>query len=99
MAAKDKKQCQLRFYTDTYDKIKNKLDADGINYQQLGDLLFGAYLKNNREVTRLIKQFTENKKGKRKRNQLSEREKDDLFRLIELEHSPLRKFEETTDEQ
>lgn len=98
MAAKDKKQCQLRFYTDIYDKIKNKLDADGMNYQQLGDLLFGAYLKNNREVTRLVKQFTENKKGKRKRNQLSEKEKDDLFRMIELNHSPLRNLKEGVDE-
>jgi len=95
MSQREKKQCPLRFHQDIYVKIREKAESEGLNYQQLGDLLFGAYLKNNREVMRLVKRFAENQKDKNKKNKLSDIERDELFRLIETEYSPLGDLERT----
>ena len=93
MTAKEKKQCQLRFHADTYEKIREKAEHDNLNFQQLGDVLFMAYLKDNREIMRLIKRFVESKKGGKRKQQLNELEKDELLRLIENKYSPLGELE------
>lgn len=99
MKASEKKQCPLRFQRDIYDRIREKAELDGMNYQQLGDLLFGAYLKGNREISRLVRRFTEEQKRKKGKNSLNEMEKSELFRLIETEHSPLGDLERAIKEQ
>ncbi len=93
MTQKEKKQCPLRFHEDIYTRIREKAAGDALNYQQLGDLLFGAYLSNNREVMRLVRRFVGDPKDKKRKNKLSEIEKDELFRLIETEYSPLGELE------
>jgi hypothetical protein len=98
MAQKDKKQCPLRFDEDIYTQIREKAETDGLNYQQLGDLLFGAYLRNNREIRRMVKRFVEQRSGKKKET-LSDVEKYELFDLIENQHSPLSSLERAIKEK
>lgn len=98
MTQRQKKQCPLRFHEDIYKKIREKAETDGLNYQQLGDLLFGAYMKNNKEVMRLVRRFADDQKNKNKKGRLSSLEKDELFRLIETKYSPLSDLERTIKE-
>lgn len=90
MAARDKKQCPIRFPKDEFERIREKASNDGLSYQQLGEVLFGAYLKSNKEIVRLVIKYVDSKKNSA--TQLTELEKDDLLRLIENE-SPAAKLE------
>lgn len=92
MTAREKKQCQIRFYADEFDRIQSKCKEEGLSYQQLGDVLFGAFLKNNKEVLRLIKKFVDSKNPKNKIHFLDDLEKNELFRLLESQ-SPLNEIE------
>jgi len=86
MAAKDKKQCQIRFYADEFKKIQSKCKEEGLSYQQLGEVLFGAFLKNDRNIMRSVRRFVDSKKDKKG---LSELDRNELFRLLE-DNSPIR---------
>ncbi len=86
MAARDKKQCPLRFHAEEFDRIQRKCKEEDVNYQQLGEVLLGAFLKNNKECMRLVRKFAKSKRGDKKN--LNELEKDELFRLLE-NNSPL----------
>lgn len=89
MSARDKKQCQIRFYADEFERIQDKCKEEGINYQQLGDVLFGAFLKNNKEIMRLIHKFVESRNSNDRTNLLDDLERNELFRLLESQ-SPLK---------
>ena len=82
-----KKQCQIRFYPDEFERIQVKGKEDGVNYQQLGEILFGAYLKNNKHINKLVRKFVESKSDKTR--SFDDMERNDLFRLLE-ENSPLK---------
>jgi len=90
MAAREKKQCQIRFYADEFEKIQEKAKLDGLSYQQLGDVLFSAYLRDNKHVRKLVDKFVESKNKKDRKFRLDDIERNELLRLIEEEHSPLR---------
>ena len=92
-----KKQCQLRFYPDEFERIKSNGKEDGVNYQQLGEILFGHYLKGNKEIMRLVKKFAISKKGKTG-SHFDEIEKHDLFRILE-NNSPITKLEKSGKKQ
>jgi hypothetical protein len=95
MRVEFKRQCQLRFSQVEFDRITSKAKEDGLTYQKLGELLFGAYLKDNKEVRRLVDRYTESKQDKKQLNTL---EKSDLLQLIEDEYSPLKKLEKAIKE-
>ena len=88
VAARDKKQCQIRFYADEFDRIQKKCKEEGLNYQQLGDVLFGAFLKNNKHIMRMVSKFVESKHSKDRKYLFNELDKNELFRMLE-EQSPL----------
>lgn len=98
MSAKEKKQCMLRFYSDEFDKILTKAKNDGLNYQQVGDILFSAYLNNNKEVMRLIRNFAESKQKVGPTFELDYVEKTEIFRVLET-NSPLVDLEKGSRKQ
>lgn len=89
MTARQKKQCQIRFYADEFERIQAKCKQEGLSYQQLGDVLFGAFLKNNKEVMRLVTKFVDSKSPANRAYLLDDLEKNELFRLLESQ-SPLK---------
>ena len=96
---KDKQQCPIRLYSDVYEKIHEKIKIDGISFQKLGELLFGAYARDHVEIDKIVKKFTENKKRKSDNiNYLDDIEKDELFRMLE-QNSPLKDFGEKNDKK
>lgn len=99
MSVKDKVQCQLRLYEDQYKKVKLKIVEDRITFQKLGEVLFEAYLSNNKEVLRLVRRHSNAKYSKKRRHELTFIERDELLRKIEKEHSPLRKLEQEAVEE
>ena len=90
MAARDKMQCPIRLHKDQYEKIRFKCAEDRITFQKLAEVCFRAYLKDNKEIRRLIKVWADSKYARKKRPILSDMESDELLRLIEEEHTPLR---------
>lgn len=88
MAAKDKKQCMLRFYPDEFARIQAKCKEEGLNYQQLGEILFGEFLKNNKHVIKVVEKFVESKRSAENKYSLNTLDKNELFRMLE-EGSPL----------
>lgn len=96
--AKDKQLCPIRMHRDQYLKVRAKLEEDGISYQKFTEVVFNAYLNNNKEIGRLITRFTASKGPKLKRTDLNEIERDELLRIIENEHSPLRELGEVIEE-
>lgn len=88
MVAKEKKQCQLRFYSDEFEKIQEKCKEEDISYQRVGEILFGAFLKNNKEVMKLVRKYVEDHRDRKKNPTLDELERNDLYRLLESQ-SPL----------
>jgi len=93
-----KEQHPVRIYRDTWEKLKVKTDTDGLSFQKLTEILLQAYLKGNKEVTRLVTSFAEKKGLRKNRSSLDEMEADELLRLIEEEYSPLRLIEEVDEE-
>ena len=100
MSAKDKKQAPIRLYPEKYQKIKERLEEDGLSFQKLAETLFDAYLANNKEILRLVGKRIEDRGNK---NHLDSTEREELMRIIEKEHSPLRdlleKIREIEDEE
>jgi hypothetical protein len=92
MSIKNKKQTPLRLYPDQIINIKAKIVEDKITFQKLGEILFGAYLKNNKEIMRLVKKYADEKYARKRRYTFDEMEADELLRKIENEYSPLKEF-------
>lgn len=90
MKAREKKQCQLRFYPDEFKRIQKKAAEEGVNYQHLGEVLFNAFLKNDKHIMKLVRKYVDSKNANSKI--LDEFEKDELFRMLE-EKSPLAELE------
>ena len=88
----------LRVYRDDWEKIKVKTQADGLSFQKLTEVLLRAYLKNNKEIKRLVKDFVDKNGTRKARSGLDEMEADELLRLIEEKHSPLRLIHEVDEE-
>lgn len=98
MPVKDKVQCPIRLYKDQYDKIKAKMVDDKLSFQKLSEILFTAYLKNNKEVMRLVRKYVDEKDEKKRRFNLDSIEREELLRLIEEEHSPLKDVNQAVQE-
>jgi hypothetical protein len=90
MSIKDKVQCAIRLYKDDFIKVKTKVIEDNISLQVLGEVLYGAYLKNNKEIMRLVKRRADERHTNKRKYSLDEVERDELLRLIEKEYSPLK---------
>jgi hypothetical protein len=98
MSVKEKIQCPIRLYKDQYQRVRAKASEDNISFQKLGEVLFGAYLKGNKEIMKLVEKHASEKSTKKKRGELTDLERDELLRVIEQEYSPLRELEETIQE-
>lgn len=97
-STKDKVQKQLRFFPDEWKRIEAKCNIDGLSYQKIGELLFGAYVKDNKELRKIIEKYIEQHGVKKKRGSFDEIEVKELYRLLETEYSPLRDLEDAKKE-
>lgn len=70
---------------------------DHLTFQRLVEVLLRAYLKDNKHVKELVKQYSDVKNDKKRRNQLDDLEANEILRLIEEEHSPLRLMEKAKE--
>lgn len=95
---KQKEQHPVRIYPDDWEKLKVKVKADGLSFQRLTEVLFRGYLKNNKEIKRLVRDFVESQGSRKSRAGLDEIEADELLRLIEEKHSPIRFIHEVDEE-
>lgn len=95
---KYKCQCPIRLYRSDYIKIQDKCNHDQITFQKLVEVLVHAYLKDNKEIMVLVKKYTDSYSDKRKRFVLDEAESNELLRIIEEDHSPLRNLERISEE-
>jgi hypothetical protein len=93
-----REQHPVRIYSDTWEKLKVKTSADGISFQKLTEVLFTAYLKKNKEITRLVRDFVDKKGTRKQRAGLDEMEEEEILRLIEEQHRQLRLIEEVNEE-
>lgn len=98
MSVEEKKQCQIRLYPEQIDKIKAKVVQDKITFQKLAEILFGAYLKGNKEINRLVQKYADDKYSRQRRYSLTESESEELLRKLEMNHSPVKQFSEIYDE-
>ena len=57
---KKTKMKPFRFHPETYDALEVKLKHYNITFQKLGELLFGAFLRGNREVERIVERYLDN---------------------------------------
>jgi len=95
---KEKQLCPIRLHRDQYLKLRAKLEGDGLSFQKFTEVIFIAYLKNNKEIKRLVDNFVSSKGEKQKRTDLNEIERDELLRIIENEYSPLRELKQVVEE-
>jgi hypothetical protein len=98
MSSKDKKLVPIRIYPDKYQKLQDKLDEAGLSVQKFTEVVIDAYLKNNKEINRLVGQRVEDKKTKKDSEMLSDEEREEIFRITEEEYSPLREINEAIEE-
>lgn len=56
-----------------------------------------AYLKGNKHIKELLKQYSDVKNDKKRRNSLDDLEANEILRLIEEEYSPLRSVEKAKE--
>lgn len=98
MAVKDKLQCPIRLYESDYLKIKEKIVVDKITFQKLVEVLLLAYIKGNKEIQNIVNKYADEKNAKKRRYSLDEIETNELLRVIEEEHSPLRHLEKLSKE-
>ena len=90
--AANKHQKLVRLHPDQIVKLEAKLELDNISYQKLSELLIKAYMKDNKEIMRMVKSYVE-EKGTKRKSSLNELERDELIRLLEEQYSPLRDLE------
>lgn len=93
MKSSDKHQKLVRLPPDQIIKLEAKLKLDNITYQKLTELLIKAYMKDNKEIMRIVKKYVE-EKGTKRKSSLNELEKDELYRILEDQYSPMRDIAE-----
>lgn len=94
--ARNKHQKLCRLHPDQIIKLELKLETDNITYQKFSEVVIKAYMRNNKEIMRLVKNFVE-EKGTKKKTALNEYEKDELSRIIEEQYSPMKEFGELNE--
>jgi hypothetical protein len=82
MVAKDKIQRPVRFYPSRWQRIKEKIAKDDMSFQKLCDVMLDAYMKNNKEIRRLVEQHKKRNKIEKK-NGFTDDEADYIFSQIE----------------
>jgi len=97
MPVSEKKQCPIRLYPDQIKKIKAKVMQDKLTFQKLAEILFSAYLKDNKEIKRLVQRHADEKYARRRRYQLTDMEAEELLRRIAKE-SPYSEIDEAMEE-
>ena len=97
MPVSEKKQCPIRLYPEQIKKVKAKVAQDKITFQKLVEICVNAYLKDNKEIKRLVKRHADEKYSRRRRYQLTELEAEEVLRRIE-EESPYSEIEEAIGE-
>jgi predicted DNA binding CopG/RHH family protein len=98
MSTAEKKQVIIRMYPDDIAKIHERLKEDGLSFQKFSEVLFSAYLRGNKEILKLIAKRVEEKVNKRETGGLDDTEREELFRRIEKEYSPLKDLDEAMQE-
>jgi len=98
MSTIEKKQVILRLYPEDIPKIYEKAKNDGLSFQKVAEVLFRAYLRGNKEIMKLIAKRVEELGNKKKDGPLDSMERDELFRRIEKEYSPLRDINAAMEE-
>lgn len=81
-----------------YEKSKIKLTEDGFSYQKVMEILFLEYMKNNKKIMEVLSKYKDSQEISRKSKSLDNLEIDQLRKLMEEEHSPLRFIEKISDE-
>jgi hypothetical protein len=94
----NKHQKLVRLHPEQIQKLEAKLQLDNITYQKLSELLIKAYLKDNKEIMRIVKKYVEEKGGSKRKQALDELEKDELYRILEENYSPMKDIQEAVEE-
>ncbi len=86
---KKRQQCPIRLHEDVYERVKAKTVLDKVTFQKLIEIVLRAYLKDNKEIMRLVKKYSDEKYLRKTRhNAFTELEEEELLRRLE-EASPL----------
>lgn len=91
-------QCPFRLSKDKLLKVKVKIKEDSISFQKLMEIMLNAYLRNNKEIMKMVNKYASDKHVKRRRGELSDFEYENVLSIIEEKHSPLRDLELATKE-
>jgi len=83
-----RKQVPVRVWQDDWIKIQAKLKEDKLTYQKLVEVLLRAYIKDNKDVKKLVKRFSSEKLERKRRYGLTDIEAENLLKETE-NHSPL----------
>jgi len=93
----DRVQAPFRIFAGDYQKLKVKTQTDKITIQKLFDVVIDAYLKDNKEVQKLVSKHSGEKQKRRQRYTLSELESDQILKKLE-ELSPMKDLETIFEE-
>lgn len=88
-----KKLVPFRLFPEDLLKIQQKIVQDKVTFQKLVEVLLLAYLKDNKEIKKIVAKYADEKSSKRRRNHLNDVEVNDLLKYIEEEESPIRHLE------
>lgn len=88
----------FRACKEDYDKCKIKLAEDHLTFQKVMEVLFLAYMKNNKHIREMVMKFSNEAYDKKRRYELDALEINEIRQLIESDHSPLRLLEKISEE-
>lgn len=94
----DRALVPIRLPKTEYNKCKIKVVEDHLTFQKVMEVLFYAYMKDNKHVREMVLKYAGEAQDKKRRNELDDMEINDIRRLIEEEHSPLRLLEKISQE-
>lgn len=84
-----RQQCPIRLPEDVYEKVRAKNTLDKVTFQKFVEICTHAYLKGNKEITRLVNKYSDEKYLRKTRhNVFTELEEEEILRKLENE-SPL----------
>ncbi len=87
--SKERQLCPVRLHKDIYERVKAKTVLDKVTFQKLIEICLRGYLKDNKEIMRLVKKYADEKYLRKSRhNAFTELEEDEILRKLE-EASPL----------
>lgn len=73
----------LRLYESDKNLLDKKVVEDKISMQKVIEVLVCQYLKDNKAIKEIIKEYTDQKYARKEATEFSEYEEDDLLRKIE----------------